>query len=84
MKNLITRLWTEDEGVLTFEWILLISLLVIAMIGGLATVRDALLNELNDLSVAISLINQSYTVAAPPPACGNPTGVGFSYTDSRK
>jgi len=44
------------RGVLTFEWILLISLLVIGIIGGLSAVRDALLCELNDLAMCIQAI----------------------------
>ena len=43
-------------GVLTFEWILLISLLVIGVIGGLAAVRNALIGELDDLTVCIEAI----------------------------
>ena len=44
-------------GVLTFEWILLISLLVIGVIGGLSAVRNALLCELGDLSECIRAID---------------------------
>ncbi len=42
------------RGVLTFEWILLISLLVIGVIGGLSAVRNALLCELSDLAGCIA------------------------------
>ena len=45
------------KGVLTFEWILLISLLVIGVIGGLSSVRNALLGELNDLAACIRAID---------------------------
>lgn len=45
------------RGVLTFEWILLITLLVIGIIGGLSAVRNALLCELNDLAECIEAIN---------------------------
>ncbi len=44
------------RGMLTFEWILLISLLVIGIIGGLAAVRNALICELNDLTGCIEAI----------------------------
>jgi len=44
-------------AMLTFEWILLISLLVIGIIGGLAAVRDALLCELTDLADCIDALN---------------------------
>jgi hypothetical protein len=41
------------RGVLTLEWILLISVLVIGVIGGLGAVRDALICELKDLADCI-------------------------------
>lgn len=44
------------SGMLTFEWILLISLLVIGIIGGLSAVRNALICELNDLTGCIEAI----------------------------
>src|SRR5262249_9659747 len=45
------------RGVLTFEWILLVSILVIGIITGLGAVRNALLCELKDLANCISAIN---------------------------
>lgn len=47
----------KRRGSLTFEWILLISLLVIGIIGGLAAVRNALLCELQDLTQCIEAID---------------------------
>lgn len=47
----------DRRGFLSFEWILLISLLVIGIIGGLAAVRNAILSELHDLSQAVEAIN---------------------------
>ena len=36
MKRLMQRMWTEDDGVLSFEWTLLVTLLTIGVVGGLA------------------------------------------------
>jgi hypothetical protein len=44
------------RGILTFEWILLISLLVIGVIGGLTAVRNSLICELNELTGCIEAI----------------------------
>jgi hypothetical protein len=44
------------RGVFTFEWILLISLLVIGVIGGLTAVRNSLICELNELTNCIESI----------------------------
>lgn len=48
------------RGVLAFEWILLISLLVIGVIGGLSAVRDALISELKDLADCIHSLHVSH------------------------
>ena len=86
MKSLLNRVWREDEGVLTFEWILLITILVIGMTGALGAVRDALLTELGDIAYAIVAVDQSYSVNNPwSVGVGigmvNDGGVGFSFED---
>lgn len=47
----------ERRGALTLEWILLVTVLVIGIIGGMAAVRNATNSELLDLASAISAIN---------------------------
>ena len=62
-------------GVLTLEWILLISLLVIGIIGGLSAVRNALICELKDLAEAVTALNVSGCGDCDPgggPPCDNP------------
>ena len=44
------------RGIFTFEWILLISLLVIGVIGGLTAVRNSLICEMNELTDCIEAI----------------------------
>lgn len=65
MKSLLNRVWREDEGVLTFEWILLITVLVIGVVGGLSAVRDAVITELGDVAQAVVSLDQSYYILAP-------------------
>ena len=65
MKNLLNRVWSEDEGVLTFEWILLITVVVIGIVGGLSAVRDAVIMELGDVAEAMVSLDQSYTILVP-------------------
>ncbi len=59
-------------GVLTFEWILLVSLLVIGVIGGLSAVRNALLCELEDLSQCIRAIDMCGNNGVPDPIPPSP------------
>jgi hypothetical protein len=47
----------KRRGALTLEWILLVTVLVIGIIGGMAAVRNATNAELLDLANAISAIN---------------------------
>lgn len=65
MKSFLNRVWKEDEGVLTFEWILLVTLLTIGIVGGLSAVRDAILTELGDVAEAMISLDQSYTIVCP-------------------
>ena len=65
MKNLVMQTWKEDEGVLTFEWILLLTLLTIGIVSGLSAVRDATIDELSDVAEAMLSLDQSYTIDHP-------------------
>lgn len=65
MKKFFSRMKKEDRGVLTFEWILLITLLTIGVVGGLSAVRDAMLDELGDVAEAMVSLDQSYVIINP-------------------
>jgi hypothetical protein len=47
----------QRRGVLTLEWVLLITVVIIGIIGGLGAVRGAILGELKDLAQAIQALN---------------------------
>lgn len=47
------------RGFLTFEWILLITVLAIGIVGGLAALRDSIINELKDLCGAVEALNMT-------------------------
>lgn len=73
---------SEDRGVLTFEWILLISVLVIGIVGGVSAVRDGIVDELGDVVGAMVNVDQSYTVEASPCPADEPLGNSFGFQDS--
>ncbi|HZL87223.1 MAG TPA: hypothetical protein VFB96_02510 [Pirellulaceae bacterium] len=50
-------LHSKRRGVLTLEWILLLTVIVIGIIGGLGAVRAATVAELQDLAASIEAIN---------------------------
>jgi len=57
LTGLVCRMSSRRRGMLTVEWILLVTLLVIGIVGGLAAVRVALNAELLDLAEAIEALN---------------------------
>ena len=65
MKKQLKRVWLEDDGVLTFEWVLLVTLLTIGVVGGIAAARDAIIDELGDVAQAMLALDQSYTILHP-------------------
>ena len=66
MKSLLQKIWTEQDGVLSFEWVLLVTLLTIGLISGVTGARDAIIDELGDLAEATVCFDQSYTFAGIP------------------
>jgi len=62
---MMKRLWCEDEGILTFEWILLLTVLVIGVVGGVAGIRDAIIHECQGVVGAMESLNQTYYIAPP-------------------
>lgn len=64
MTQLLKAAWREDDGVLSFEWVLLVTLLTIGIVSGLAAARDAIIDELSDVAEAAISIDQSYSLDA--------------------
>jgi len=54
--NLLKRIWRDRRGSVFVEYILLLTIVGIGGIVGLATLKDALISELNDLAAAIKAI----------------------------
>ena len=55
----------EEDGVLSFEWTLLLTLLAIGIVGGLAAARDAVIDELGDVAQAMLAVDHSMTISFP-------------------
>jgi len=59
---MLKRLWNEEAGaIVSAEIMLVASILVIGVIVGLKSVRDAVVTELADVAQALSNVNQSYS-----------------------
>jgi hypothetical protein len=65
MTKQLKLLWAETDGVLAFEWTLLLTVLVIGIVSGVAAARDAIIDELGDTAQVMLAVDQSYTIAFP-------------------
>jgi Flp pilus assembly pilin Flp len=62
VRNLLRRLWSDDEGALiATEWIFFVTIVVIGLITGLVYVRNAVTSELSEIGQAIVALSQSYS-----------------------
>jgi Flp pilus assembly pilin Flp len=83
MQRLISRIWTEEDGVLSFEWTLLLTLLTLGIVSGLSAVRDSIIDELGDVAQAAGAMDQSYSFPALTFTFGGGTFsvAGSTFTD---
>lgn len=63
--KVLARVWSEQDGVLSFEWVLLVTLLTFGVVSGIAAARDAIIDELGDVAQGMLALDQSYTVDFP-------------------
>lgn len=79
MKQFALRLWRDEAGfVVSTELILIATILVIGLITGLVTIRDAVVTELADVADAISEVDQSYSYGAITAHCAETAGTEFT------
>lgn len=62
MKRFLNQAWQEEDGVLTFEWVMILTLVVIGVVGGLAAARDGIIDELGDIAQATISFDQSFSL----------------------
>jgi len=65
VKKFLQNAWNRDEGVLSFEWVLLCTLLAVGIVSGIAASRDAIIDELGDVSQGIICLDQSFSIDFP-------------------
>src|SRR5438874_717133 len=59
------KMWREDDGVLSFEWTLLATMLTIGIVSGLTAARDGIIDELGDVAQAMLSVDGSYIISQP-------------------
>jgi hypothetical protein len=65
MHHGLKRIWIENDGVLSFEWTLLTTLVVLGVVAGLSAARDAVIDELGDAAQAMLALDNSYSIDWP-------------------
>lgn len=65
MKKCLLAAWQDDDGVLSFEWVLLVTLLVIGIVTGVTAARDGVIDELGDVAQAMVAVDQTYSIDFP-------------------
>ena len=73
--HVLRQLWADEAGfVVSSELVLIATMLVIAMVVGLQTVRDGVLQELGDVGAAIGAISQDYSYGGATGHCSSING----------
>jgi len=75
MTKLFKNLWKDDAGaILAAEYLFIATILVIGIIVGLASVRDAVVSELAELANAYLALSQGYTISGQSGCCSATDG----------
>ena len=83
MKKLLVRFLNDDDGALiATEWLFVVTILVIGLVAGLTSVRNAVVNELEDVADAVGSLSQSYSFGGTRGCCARTNSSQF--TDSVK
>lgn len=73
--KLLHQFWSDEGGnVSAFTTVLMLTILVIGIIPGVATLRDQIVQKFGDMAVALESIDQSYSYTV--------NGVTSKYNDS--
>ena len=83
MKHLAAKFWNDDRGALiASEYLFVITILIIGIIVGLTSLREAIVNELAETANAILALSQGYTISGLTGDGGDSDGSGVIDTPS--
>ncbi len=75
VKRLVERLWKDDGGALiAMEFLFVATILVLGIIVGLVSVREAIKAELTELGNAILALSQGYIISGNSGCCAQTDG----------
>ncbi len=75
MRPLFAKLWADDCGaLLSIEFLLMATILVLGLIVGFATLRNAIVAEFAELANAILALSQGFSVGGLSGCCSSVDG----------
>jgi Flp pilus assembly pilin Flp len=70
MRQLFLKLWNDDDGfVIALEYILIATIIILGLIAGLASIRDAVNSELSELGNSFMALSQGYVLCGHSACC---------------
>jgi Flp pilus assembly pilin Flp len=64
MRKMFSKMWQDDAGIVALEYLLVATILGLALVVGLAAVSNAINAEFTELANAILALDQGYSVAS--------------------
>jgi len=80
MRKMFSKMWKDDAGVVALEYLLVATVLSMALVVGLSAVSGAINAELTELANAILALDQGYSVVAQSTCDGFHAGTVASGT----
>jgi len=75
MCNVLRKLWQDDAGaIIAAEYLFIATILIIGIIVGLASVRDAINSEFAELSNAFLALSQGFVISGQSGCCAATEG----------
>jgi hypothetical protein len=76
-RSLLSHLWDDDCGALiSVEWVVVATILVLGIIPGLVAIRAGVLSELTEWANSVLSLDQSYSFSGQELTCNEPDSSG--------
>lgn len=76
LQEFVQQVISEEDGLLSFEWVMLVTLLTIGVVAGATAARDGIIDELGDSAQSMLAVDGSFRIDFPLQVSINPNGAG--------
>lgn len=74
MASFLKSVVAEEDGLLSFEWVMLVTLLTIGVVAGATAARDGIVDELGDTAESMLSVDGSFQIDFPLQVAIDPDG----------